>query len=279
MIRDDDRSDLPTLREEARDLPVLLPGSKPRHERAAATAYPAWSSFVSQRHIHSLALSPKTGDLWLATAGGVLHWHPDLKTFTRYGSEHGLAGNKTTALALDGHGLVWAAHEHGGLSYLGGAGWRPYMPLDKKVVSCLNADKTGRLWIGTAESIYAIVNPDSEPIVVLPFTGDPPRSLIIAENNDLWLCNARGVLHSQGDGWMLAIAQTGILTLASCGHQLWLGTISGLVLIDLATTKMSRVNTCPAGEVTALAPAAEGVWAACGGQVGLATLTSWTPFG
>src|SRR5579884_405817 len=273
MIKDDDRSDLPTLREGVRDLPVLLPASKPHHEPAVATVYPAWSSFASQRHVHSLALSPKTGDLWLATAGGILHWHPDLKTFTRYGSEHGLVGNKTTALALDGHGLVWAAHEHGGLSYLDGAVWRPYMPLDKKVVSCLHADKTGRLWIGTAGSIYAVVNPDSEPVVELPFTGDPPRSLVIAENDDLWLCNARGIFHRQEDGWVLAIAQTGILTLASWTHRLWLGTIGGLMVRDLATTKVSRVETWPAGEVTALAPTPDGVLVACGGQVGLATPT------
>ncbi len=279
MIRDDDRSDLPTLREEARDLPVLLPGSKPHHERAAATAYPAWSSLASQRHIHGLAPSPKTGGLWLATAGGVLHWHPDLKTFTRYGSEHGLAGNKTTALAIHGYELVWAAHEQGGISYLDGAVWRPYIPLNKTVISCLHVDKTGRLWIGTAEGIYAIANPDSEPIVELPFTGDPPRSLLVAENGDLWLCNARGIFHHQGDDWTLAIARTDILALASCGHQLWVGAMSELVLIDLATTKMSRVNTCPAGEVTALAPTVGGVWVACGGQVGLATPTSWTPFG
>src|SRR5207253_3247123 len=98
--RDDDRSDLPTLREEVRDLPVLIPGSGARYEPVKVAAFPDWSNRASQRHISSLALSPMTGDLWLATAGGVLRWHADLKTFTRYTSEHGLPGNATTGITV-----------------------------------------------------------------------------------------------------------------------------------------------------------------------------------
>lgn len=47
--------------------------------------------------------------------------------------------------------------------------------------------------------------------------------------------------------------------------------------IDLTTGKPHTIENRPQGEVTALAPTSQGVWAACGGRVGLATEADWTP--
>ncbi|MGB3641131.1 MAG: hypothetical protein WBA39_26655 [Rivularia sp. (in: cyanobacteria)] len=46
--------------------------------------------------------------------------------------------------------------------------------------------------------------------------------------------------------------------------------------IDLTTNTPHKIDAV-AGEVTALAPCSQGVWVACGGQVGLATDGSWKP--
>ena len=93
MSKKDEKLDLPVLRSDYRDLPILIPGSGPRHVRAGADACPGWFTLASQRHIRGLDIDPASREVWLATGGGVLRWVPDLHCFTRFGSEHGLPGN------------------------------------------------------------------------------------------------------------------------------------------------------------------------------------------
>ncbi|MGF1674616.1 MAG: hypothetical protein ACFCUV_13150, partial [Rivularia sp. (in: cyanobacteria)] len=49
----------------------------------------------------------------------------------------------------------------------------------------------------------------------------------------------------------------------------------GLVRIDLTTNTPHKIDA--AGEVTALAPCTQGIWVACGGQVGLVKDGNWKP--
>lgn len=200
---------------------------------------------------------------------------------TRYASEHGLPGNSVVAVAVDGLGQVWAAHEHFGLSYLKNDIWRRYSILGEIKVSCLAVDPTGWLWVGTASGIYAIHSPDRKPAIALSPAGHPPRAMAVTNENDIWLCNAEGVHHYQDSRWVRRSdrVQPDILTLARQGDNLWLGTFRGLVRIDLKTGKLHPIDHKLQGEVTALAPSSQGVWAACGGRVGLATETGWTPLG
>ncbi len=149
-------------------------------------------------------------------------------------------------------------------------------------------DSTGWLWVGTASGIYAINSPDRKPAIELPPAGFPPRAIAsllhspqnaVAKENDIWLCNAQGVYHYQNSSWVRSTdsVQPDILTLALQGENLWLGTFRGLVRIDLTTNQLHKIDTMPMSEITAIAPCSQGVWAACGGQVGLATETGWTP--
>jgi len=278
MSSQDYRLDLP-VPVSGEDLPIPVADAGPQEEKARDKAHLEWSNLASQRHIRDLALDPVQGDLWLATGGGVLHWQLEENRFTRYTSEHGLPGNSVVAVAVDGLGQAWAVSEQFGLSYLKKDIWRPYRILGEIKVSCLTLDSTGRLWVGTASGIYAINSPDRKLAIELPPAGHPPRAIAIANENDIWLCNAQGVHHYQKFRWVRSrdSVQPDILTLARQGENLWLGTFRGLVRIDLTTGNPHPVDNRPQGEVTALAPTSQGVWAACGGQVGLATEAGWTP--
>ncbi|WP_026735946.1 ligand-binding sensor domain-containing protein [Fischerella sp. PCC 9605] len=289
MSNQDYRLDLP-VPVGGEDLPIPVTDNAPQQEPAKDKAFLEWHNYASQRHIRDLAFDPVRGDLWLATGGGVLHWLPGFDRFTRYTSEHGLPGNSVMAVAVDGSGQVWAAHEHFGLYYLKNDIWRPYTILGEVKVSCLTTDSTGWLWVGTTNGIYAINSTDRKPVIELPPAGFPPRAIAsllhsrqnaVAKENDIWLCNAQGVYHYHNSSWVRSTdsVQPDILTLALQGKNLWLGTFRGLVRIDLTTNQPHKIDTMPSREITTLAPYSQGVWAACGEQVGLATETGWTPLG
>lgn len=261
------------------DLPIPIADTAPQQEQPSDKAFLEWSNLASQRHVRSLAFDPTQENLWLATGGGILHWKLELNRFVRYASEHGLPGNSVLAVTVDGMGQVWAAHEQFGIYYLKNDTWRPYRILGEVKVSCLTLDSTGKLWAGTASGIYAINTPDRKPAMELLPAGFPPRAMSIVDENDIWLCNAQGVYNYKDANWVRTSdsVQPDVLTLARQGENLWLGTFRGLVRIDLSTNKSHKIDTTYPGEVTALAPHLQGVWATCGGQVGLATETGWTP--
>ncbi|MBR8835009.1 MAG: hypothetical protein DSM106950_13480 [Stigonema ocellatum SAG 48.90 = DSM 106950] len=263
----------------AEDLPIPVADAAPQQEQPSDKAFIEWRNLVSQRHVRHLAFDPTQENLWLATGGGILNWKLELNRFVRYASEHGLPGNSVLAVTVDGAGQVWAAHELFGIYYLKNDTWRPYRILGEVKVSCLTLDSTGKLWAGTASGIYAINTPDRKPVIELPPAGFPPRVMAIANENDIWLCNAQGVYNYKNSSWIRFSdsVQPDVLTLARQGKNLWLGTFRGLVRIDLTTNKLQKIDTTYTSEVTALDPHPQGVWAACGGQVGLATETGWTP--
>ena len=73
---------------------------------------PNWTSYASQRHVRDIAFDRRRNQVWLATWGGVLCISP---TFgIRHTSEHGLIGNATSRIVVDGDGVVWAAGQEGG---------------------------------------------------------------------------------------------------------------------------------------------------------------------
>lgn len=263
------------------DLPIPVADAGPQEEKVGDKAHLEWFNWASQRHIRDLTLDAVQEELWLATGGGVLRWRLQENRFTRYASEHGLPGNSVVAVAVDGLGQVWAASEHFGLSYLNNESWYPYRLLGDIKVSCLTLDSTGQLWVGTASGIYGINRPDEKPTVERSPIGHPPRAMAIANDDTIWLCNAQGVYCDSGSGWerLSDRVQPDILTLALQGNNLWLGTFKGLVRIDLTTGKPHPIDSTIGGEVAAMAATEQGVWAACGGRVGLATETGWTFLG
>ena len=279
MNGDDERSNLPVPRDDR--LPVSLPGIGPEYERVPAE-YRDWFNLASQRYARGLAIGPD-GAVWLATAGGIICWAADLSRFSRYGSEHGLSGNSMVAVAVAGDGQPWAVHATGLLSYLDDVFWKPYEPLYDKVVNCLSVDSVGKLWVATGEGVYRIAAPWNPPMPL--FSSNPdwaiavPSALAVTDETDVWLCTARGIYHHDGTDWQKPREMAGVLTLARQGDYLWLGRVNGLLRIDLVNGESYSADTWPRGAVTALAVTHNGVWAACGNQVGLVTESDWQKLG
>jgi len=282
---DIDRLDLPILRASDEDLPVLALGAGPQHERAKVEVYPGWRNYASQRHVRGIAVDPARGDIWLATGGGVLRWLPGMDRYTLYASEHGLPGNKIKAIALtaaeDGGRQVWAAHEINGLYFFDGECWRQYSGVVDERISCLSTDDTGRLWMATSSGVYGIDGILSGPAATYPYAGDPPRALASGSNGDIWFCNSLGVhrWRPHNGSWTRYDSRPDVLALTLQAGRLWLGTMRGLFCVDLIANTQQRAENWPAGEVTALAPAENGVWTAGQGGIGLATEAGWERIG
>lgn len=290
-----DNLDLPALltpaREDVLDLPMPLPERGPRRLHASPVDYPEWLTIANQRHIRGLARDRLTNDLWLATSGGVLHWTPDMKTFTRYGSEHGLIGNNVSTIAVDEHHRCWVAYEQGGIGYFDGLTWRTYDLIPGIKATCFSIDSMGHLWIASTQGIFSLGDAEPLSLFKIHYAGDAPRALAVSQTNTqdkhVWLCNARGVFCTKiqnqrnvvAEKWIHYLAQPGILKIVSSGELLWLGTTGGLMLFNPATGAITQNELWPCNEITALAPSLRGVWVAYAGKVGQATSTTWIAYG
>jgi hypothetical protein len=78
-----EQRDLPALRLDDRDLPVALAPERAREE-PVSPIHEGWSTHASQLEVRGLAMSAD-GELWAATAGGVLRWRSHDR-FVRSGS-------------------------------------------------------------------------------------------------------------------------------------------------------------------------------------------------
>jgi ligand-binding sensor domain-containing protein len=270
---DEDR-DLPVLLDDDLDLPVALAPGGATEERVPPV-HPGWSTYASQLEVRGLATGAGS-EVWVATAGGVLRWRgPD--QFARYGSEHGLAGNSMTGIAVDGAGRPWALADRGGLSRLEGGTWRSCPFPAGVAASCLAVDGAGRVWTGTAAGLLAL-DSTGTPIADFPFNGDyqpgeAPRAIAILDEDNVWAGAAQGLFHLANGCWERRMAQVGMLALAIDDEFLWFGTSAGLGRVELRNGTAHLVRR---GVTTALAATGTGsAWAACGGDLGLVDSTGW----
>ncbi|MCB0215312.1 MAG: hypothetical protein KDH92_01660, partial [Chloroflexi bacterium] len=63
--------------------------------------------------VRDLAVDPRTGDLWLATPGGLLSWDAESRSYARFTMLDGLPANAIGALQVDDEGRVWAGTAKG----------------------------------------------------------------------------------------------------------------------------------------------------------------------
>ena len=268
----DNFENLPILADEL-DLPVLLPGTGPKQTKIPAK-YSQWHNLASQLHVRSCAVHPISDNehLWLATGGGILHWLPELNHYKRYTSEHGLPGNSVLAVAVDGNGQKWALTHNNKLYYLFNDQWLQYELLES--IHCIQQGEDGLLWVADSQGLSAIESPQSEPKYVSQIKSCSFRALWVIDQNDIWICDSRGIYHFD-ERWHFK-EFFGVLTLACRDGVLWLGTLEGLFRIDLNNKKTDLIIGEISGPVHAIYPCEKGVWAASCGKVGLVTSTHWS---
>ena len=73
-----------------------------------------WAAFTSMREVNGVFVGG--GDVWAATDGGVLRYSLLTKSYERFTSLDGLAGNRVLSVARDRHGQMWFGTEGSGLT-------------------------------------------------------------------------------------------------------------------------------------------------------------------
>ncbi len=258
-------------------LPILIEETGAVHDQPPVAAFPAWSTFPVFAAANHLVRDPRSGDLWVASRGGVFQWRSDGSRFSRYGPEHGLGGNGVGKLAIDDANRVWAAPEEGGLRYLDPPLWQAYRLPGTGKFSCLLREKQGRIWAAGEAGFFLIGSPDHEPERTHAPPDAPPRTLALV-GDDLYFCDAVGLHCLRGEDAQLLWRQPGLTALLYSGDTLWIGSAAGLFRIMPPDGRPQREPSCPQA-VTALAQGENGILAACGDRVGLSSREGYTRFG
>lgn len=76
-----------------------------------------WKNTLPDNHISALAVSPDTGEIAIATAGGLAIYHPSTEEWLIRTRATGLTENQISSLAFDKTGNLWVAYFCGGISF------------------------------------------------------------------------------------------------------------------------------------------------------------------
>lgn len=189
--------------------------------------------------LHSLQISSllldSHGMLWIGTVGGGLSRleHGAVKTLT---TADGLAADSVNNLVEDQHGVIWIGTVHGLSRWKDGAFITNTIPeLADKNISVMALDHSGGIWVAiTGEKFLIHANSNHFETVQLPQGSILVHSMLVDEQNRLWIGTADGKIFRQGKGdesWAafgpsVGLPRTAINTLAiSPDGALWVGTL------------------------------------------------------
>ena len=263
--------------------------------RFAAPCYPGWTSYASQRHIRAAAVDLPQERVWLATWGGVLCWTPAAQLCIRHTSEHGLLGNATCSLAVDGAGVVWAGGAEGGLCSLAPerTAWTAQADLRSWTVLLMVPRPAGGIYLALQHrdgpgALGAIAHPDG-PLQLLIRRGLAGQEIqaLLVDGEHLWIGNAWGLHLYAEDGpvitypwsrWETPPPQVRALAPAP-GGQIWAGTSAGLYWVPPDGAAPRQETGWPRQAVLSLVaePETGHLWAATSAGIGRVVAHTWQP--
>ncbi|MCA9994775.1 MAG: hypothetical protein KDE56_03440 [Anaerolineales bacterium] len=270
----------------------------PDHVRfhAASGGWPEWTCFANRQHICDGAFDAD-GNVWLATWGGVVQWQREARRCVHHTSEHGLLGNATRNLVVDGQGCVWASSRQRGLTVFKPdvQAWQLQLDQSDWEIVCMAARPQGGIYVGLCDGkgrygLGEIVLPRGRmrQVEIENFLAYRALETIWADPQrpqTIWLGNAWG-LHRYDresrqttsfveDGQELRLWVRKIAPAAT--GKLWVGTNRGVYLFDAeATSPFHRERDWPRESVLQMAPGAEGnVWLSTAREVGQIIDGAW----
>lgn len=236
-------------------------------------AHPGWTNFSNAQKINDLAR--RDGLIWAASDGGLLVWQESTGGVEKFTSEHGLAENQTTSVAIGMDGVIWVGTASAGVSRYDGTAWQTFrvadgLPSDEVRDVAVTAD--GMVWVATAGGIGRYDGrrwfryTRSRTLLQLP--SDDVNSLAVdPDGRTLYAGTAAGVVRFNGRSWD-SLAQVGSQAIndiqdvaVTPSGQLWAATAGGLLQYDsnswqlyttadgLAANDVRHLTTHPDGTV------------------------------
>lgn len=156
-----------------------------------------WTGYTSMRQISQVLVFG--GQVWSATAGGVLRFDPGQQSFTRYTRLEGLAGNHVLSLAADEQGDLWFGTEGQGLSRFRPAQNQfdpPFLQFRDLRIDALAA-AGGRVFVATDRGISVFLADKEEVRETYHRLGDLAKDIqindLVVHGRALWAATAEGV--------------------------------------------------------------------------------------
>lgn len=168
--------------------------------------YPQWQSFTNSNSVN--ALLQVDGFLWIGTDGGLLVQSLSNGDIVTFKSEHGLASNRVTALALGLDRSIWVGTT-GGVSRYDGLNWQTFTAndaLSDNWVNDITIAGDGALWVATPQGLdryngnrwvnYNALN------TAFGLRSQTVRHVVAVPNSDqIWAATDRGLIFFDGRRW------------------------------------------------------------------------------
>lgn len=221
------------------------------------------------------------GGLWVGTGGGgACHIRP--RAVRLLDEPGGPLAQTARSMCRDSRGDLWIVLQTDTLYTRQSGQWRALrqgMDWPGRRASCVTADASGRVWIGTDEGRIFLWDGTRFEEARLPAeaAGHPLQALLVTRSGEVWAGGAGVVLHGTASGWrhLPPPSATGrIRTMAEdSAGQVWMGTSVGSLLRvesgKLEDRTPQALRQC--GDIRTLLPGADGcLW--LGTKAGLARL-------
>ncbi len=243
--------------------------------------HPNITNFSSALKINDLARHD--GLLWAASDGGLLVWQEsDLNQGAKFSSEHGLAENHTTSVAIGVDGAIWIGTASAGVSRYDSASWQTFTSTDglpSNAVRDLAVSADGMVWVATDGGIGRFDGrrwfsyTRGRTFLQLP-SNNVTSLALAADGLTIFAGTTEGVVMFNGRSWD-SLAQAGSQAVNTVQDvavtpdgRLWAATQGGLTMYDgsgwaLFTTVDGLAND----DVRQITANADGsVWLGYGGQ-------------
>ncbi|MEZ4590893.1 MAG: two-component regulator propeller domain-containing protein [Chloroflexota bacterium] len=244
-------------------------------------AQPNVTSYSSARQINGIAR--RDGLVWAASDGGLLVWQErDPATAVKFTSEHGLAENRTSSVAVGLDGAIWVGTASAGVSRYDGAAWQTFtsadgLPGDSVRDLAVGAD--GTVWVATADGIgrydgrrWFSYN-RGRTLLQLP-SNDVTSLAVAADGVTIYAGTSEGVVQFNGRSWenLTQIGSEAVNTVQDVAvtpdGRLWAATQAGLSVYDGSGWQLfTRADGLATEDIRTLAANADSsVWLGYGDQ-------------
>jgi len=177
----------------------------------------------------------KSGRIWAGTTFGASVLENG--SWTTYTTDHGLAGNWVTSIAVDDEGVIWFGTYQGGVGSFDGQEWskiRLFDGLGDNCVFAVGAPADGTKWFGTLYGLTMMDQGDCTTYRAKYYVPDPKVKMIRCDRlGRNWFGTRHGVSLNEGRTWRTFTTEDGLpgadvsSVVVDDDGMTWIGTTDG----------------------------------------------------